>query len=433
MPALRRLALCFLAGLCATTAGFAQEGGFGFGAESDQAPAPALTLRGTVGVGSTIYLDKLTVPGLIDLGSLASASLDLLTSGTVASAQLRLKLSRTRFETDPGSVIDEAKVALFLGPVDLDAGLLKLNWGRAESGGPLDVPNPLDLRDLSITNSLERKLAVPMIHFRLSIGQNSSVEAVFEPGFRGDAIALSGKWMPAAIKTLLAGGAGTISTAAADVAAAWTLDHSQGGVRFTTILGGIDLGAQYHYGYLREPVIYHLITGTPTVTYVRRHQIGLDFAAVLAGFSLRGEAAANLTADLAGNDSAVPNPSLAFSFGFDRNLFADLALGFQYEGSLRLADGGVSLQNDVEYGTYPLASTLTGSLSETLLKGALTLNFAADWGVENGDYLFRPSAVLNFGEGEMGLYGGFYGGSSSGKLGQYADASYLKAGITYKF
>ena len=431
MPARRFLGLCLLAGFCAALPVLAQEGGFGFGSEADQAPVPALTLAGTVGVGSTVFVGELAAPGTVDLGSLASASLNLTASGTLASAFLGLRLSRNRLETDP--VIDAARVGLYLGSFSLESGLLKLVWGRADSGGPLDVLNPLDLSDQSIPNYLDRKLAVPMIRAQLSLGQHSNLDAVFEPGFRGNILALSGKWESAAMKTLLLDSSGYTGVIADDLAPVRTLDHSQAGARFTTSIGGFDLGAQYFYGYLPDPVIHYpaLGLGTPTVTYARRHLGGLDFAAVLAGFSLRGEGAVNLTSDLAGTDPAVPNPSLAFLLGFSRGLSADFSLDVQYTGSLRL--GGASLSDDVEYGKLPFYSTATGTISRTLLKGALALSFAASWGVEDGGLLFSPSAVLNFGDGEMGLYGGFFGGSPASELGQYAAASYVRAGISYKF
>jgi hypothetical protein len=433
MPARRFLLLCLLlAGFYAALPVVAQEEGFGFGAEAEQAPAPALSLAGTVGVGSTVYVGDFAAPGSIDLGSLASASLDLKASGSLASAYLGLKLSRDRLESDPGSLIDTARVGLYLGSFSLESGLMKLAWGRADSGSPLDVLNPLDLTDLSIPNYLDRKLAMPMVHARLSFGQYSNLEAVLEPGFRGNRMALSGKWETAEMKTLLAGGHGyNEDSVAAVLAPVWTLDHSQAGARFTTSLGGFDLGAQYFYGYLADPVIYYPAPGTSTISYVRRHQAGLDFAAVLAGFSLRGEAAANLTADLDGSDPRVPNSSIAFLFGFSRSLAADFSIDLQYSGSLRLA--AVSLADDVEYGKPPLSSTLTGTMSRTLLKGGLVISFAASWGVDDGGLLLSPSAVLNFGDGEMGLYGGFFGGSPTSRLGQYSAASYLRAGITYKF
>ena len=432
MPARRFLGLCLLAGFCAALPVLAQEGGFGFGTEADKAPVPALSLAGTVGVGATVFVGELAAPGGVDLGSLASASLNLTASGSLASAFLGLRLSRNRLETDPGSVIDAARVGLYLGSFSLESGLLKLAWGRADSGGQLDVLNPIDLSDRSIPNYLDRKLAVPMIRAQWSMGQHSNLDAVFEPGFRGNNLALSGKWESAAMKSLIDGGH---SVTEADVATALepgpALDHSQTGVRFTTSIGGFDLGAQYFYGYLPDPVIHYPSLGTPTVTYARRHLAGLDFAAVLAGFSLRGEGAVNLTSDLAGTDPAVPNPSLAFLLGFSRGLSADFSLDVQYTGSLRL--GGASLSDDVEYGKLPFYSTATGTISRTLLKGALALSFAASWGVEDGGLLFSPSAVLNFGDGEMGLYGGFFGGSPASELGQYAAASYVRAGISYKF
>jgi hypothetical protein len=41
------------------------------------------------------------------------------------------------------------------------------------------------------------------------------------------------------------------------------------------------------------------------MAYTRYHQIGVDYARVIAGFNFRGEFAANITEDLKGDDGGV--------------------------------------------------------------------------------------------------------------------------------
>jgi hypothetical protein len=63
-----------------------------------------------------------------------------------------------------------------------------------------------------------------------------------------------------------------------------------------------------------------------SLDYNHYHLIGADWAQVIAGFNLRAEVAAKLTSDLDDDDGSVYNPSLAWSLGFDRDLFAGISL-----------------------------------------------------------------------------------------------------------
>jgi hypothetical protein len=77
----------------------------------------------------------------------------------------------------------------------------------------------------------------------------------------------------------------------------------------------------------------------------------VDWAQVIAGFNIRAEFAANITGDIHGTDPAVYNPSLAWSFGFDRDLFLGISLNAQCNETIRLLDGGTSDPLDIEAGT----------------------------------------------------------------------------------
>jgi hypothetical protein len=63
----------------------------------------------------------------------------------------------------------------------------------------------------------------------------------------------------------------------------------------------------------------------------------------LSGFNLRAELAANITEDIAGDDGAVYNPSLAWSLGFDRSLVAGIRATLQCNETIRLLDKNLSV------------------------------------------------------------------------------------------
>jgi hypothetical protein len=120
-----------------------------------------------------------------------------------------------------------------------------------------------------------------------------------------------------------------------------TLEYGQAGARFTTTLGSSDLGFQYYYGRLPQPAV---AIGIDMTTYQIKaeflynpyHQVGVDYAQVIYGFNTRAEFAANITEDTDGDDGSVYNPSLAWSLGFDRDLFAGINLNLQVNETIRL-------------------------------------------------------------------------------------------------
>jgi len=420
---------------------------FGFGADDESkaaaaAPAAAgIKIGGELGVDGTLFFDELDDIGAVALGDLYSARLSIEASGSKADALIKLRVSQDIIENRPQDIIDEARLRITLGNLNLEGGLLKLTWGKADSQGPLDVLNPLDLRDLTVVDSMERKIARPMVRSLLSLGQSTTIEAVFLPGFEGYALATEGRWRPDQFDeldaTLLSFGTTYAGLAAAlDTA---SLSHSQTGARMTTSLGSVDLGLQYFYGYLPMPAVK--FSGSPfpsavELVYNRYHQIGADFAAVIAGFNTRAELAANLTEDLEGDEPAVYNPSLAFSLGFDRDLFAGINLNLQYAGSYRLNDDKIdrSAQSfDIEKDSEVFSSTLTAVLMKSLFKDALDLELRALYEFDDKDFLILPSAAYAIGDAEIEISAGIFGGDKDGQMGQYGDSSYVKIAMRYKF
>jgi len=453
------ISISILATMVMTVAEAQADFGFGSADETNSAaaaPAAAgIKIGGELGVGAKLFFDEMDDIGAVSLGDLYSARLTLEASGSKADAMIKLKASQDIIENRPLDIVDEARLRITLGQLSIEGGLLKLTWGKADSQGPLDVLNPLDLRDLTVVDSMERKIARPMVRASLSLGQASNIEAVVLPGFQGYALATEGRWRPDQFDELesqleyidvLRSGYSLPSAFTgvtyADLAAALdtaSLSHSQAGARLTTSLGSVDLGLQYFYGYLPMPAVKFSGSPLPSaveLVYNRYHQIGADFAAVIAGFNTRAELAANLTEDLKGEDPAVYNPSLAFSLGFDRDLFAGLNLNLQYAGSYRLNDDRIdrsALSFDIEKDSEVFSSTLTAVLMKSLFKDALDLELRALYEFDDKDFLILPSAVYAIGDAEIELSAGFFGGDEGGQMGQYAESSYISITMRYLF
>jgi hypothetical protein len=241
-----------------------------------------------------------------------------------------------------------------------------------------------------------------------------------------------------------------------------TLDYAQAGLRFTTTVGPVDIGAQYYYGRLPKPavgmtgfsasmpgVLYALSSAIdtdavdaalmglvpPVIGYNAYHQIGVDYAQVIAGFNLRAEFAANITEDTAGDDGDVYNPHLAWSLGFDRYLWWGINLNIQGNGTIRLLDDKVNSDPmlDLEAESPVSATRITTILSKKFLRDELEFRAAALWGIEDKDFLIMPALIWTKESISFEVSAGIFGGDKGGQFGQYHKNSFLKMGMTYTF
>jgi len=242
------------------------------------------------------------------------------------------------------------------------------------------------------------------------------------------------------------------------------LENYQAGLRFTTTIGSADIGGQYFYGHLFRPsftisgidkylddYVNNILPGPPlylnidypgnpslikpVIQYNRYHQIGLDYAQVLLGFNIRAEAAIHITEDLSGDDGAVQNPFIGWSFGFDRSLFWGITLNIQCNETVRLFNDKIGDNPilDAEAGTNAISTRLTMRLSKSFFMDKLESSATVIWDVENSDYYIIPSLVWTEGNMSWTLAGGIFAGKETGDLGQYWRNNYVKFGVTYSF
>jgi len=314
--------------------------------------------------------------------------------------EIREKSPNLKDPTYTPLILDEAYLKAYIGQVNIEAGLRKLAWGKADSPGPLDITNPMDYSDLrNITDVKSIKIARPMLHITWNAGNFSKLEGVFIPNLASHRYAEDGRWQPSQVKNMRAtveeeiyskatkkfmpiimahpellpvinGIKDNLSSSFNDLPIDYpptgALEYYQAGLRFTTTIGSADIGGQYFYGHLFRPgftvdgidaFVDDLANGIfgasppmtmnpdyqvnpslikPIIKYNRYHQIGLDYAQVLLGFNIRAEAAVHITEDHSGDDGTVQNPFIGWSFGFDRSLFLGLTLNIQCNETVRL-------------------------------------------------------------------------------------------------
>ena len=411
----------------------------------------------------------------IGFGDIFSGKLNFSAGTSFADGVINLNIQTT----EPQVSVDEAYVRAYFGVLEIEGGLRKLTWGKADSFGPLDVINPLDYSELTdLSNTMNLKIARPLIHATLRIGSFSKIEGVFVPSFQPLRYATEEPWEPAQVKKLnenldnINGNLNLINQGLAmfnrekfindqfDPDEFSTLKYAQAGARFTTTIGQADFGLQYYYGRLTRPAFsVTTIIAPPMPPYIPEpriipteihyaynpyHQVGIDWAQAILGFNIRAEAAANITQDLSGEDPAIYNPALLWSFGFDRDLFLGLNLNIQCNESIRLmydkignktfVDGAFTTTIiDTETDTDKISTQIIAALSRKFFRDQLELRFAAIWEIEAKDYLLMPSIILTKDTVSVEFSGGIFGGDEEGQFGQYRSNKFVKVSLTYSF
>lgn len=489
----------------------AQEFGFGAAANGAADGAAAVISAAGPGVkaGGSLSFSALAFPYALSSGDFTDSTvlpegrLAVEARGTDAEGKLGFHVNQNILENSPAALLDEAWLRIYAGKAIIQAGLMRLTWGRADSLSVLDIVNPRDLSDLTLRDEGERKLAVPMLRLTTSLGERGTADFVYLPWFTGDRIATSGPWVPSALaagtaalqaamadelhdayaasawaavyaqaysQTLTASGnaafsnttaiaAANAQVAAADASLAarasseaaaaladpfaspdtTALNYGQAGLRFTASLKGIDLGAQYFYGYLTTPAFdmnpasIAAAGGKIPVSYNPYHQLGLDMASVLGAFNIRLEAGVNLTGDTAGNDALVYNPAFVWAAGFDRALFAGIDLNVQAMGKVRFNHDAITSPLDVEYGSAVTSSRVAALLSRGFARDRVKIELLGLLGVEKQDYMLEPGVVVVFGDAEISLRGRYFGGDAAGELGQFNEKSYVSISSKFRF
>ncbi len=404
------------------------------------------------------------VDGIGDTGMEATpeAKIGLNYDGGKAGADLQLKITEDTIKNHPEDVIDELTLSAYLGNFTLTAGKMKVVWGKGDKLHVIDNFNADDYSDFIIPDYLDRRISTPMIRGVYAVPLNSRtisnvmIEGVYTPIMPVDRYASDGAWKPGKVSKLETTVKDKVSANLGDKAAAKdtafgaiiaagtdpqkaaaakanyqaaltdyltylsyasslsasdlypdtnTFEYGQGGLRVTGSIGQVDLGASYYYGHYKQPSINFAKFATtenslPELAYDRKQTFGLEFSTIAWKFNLRGEAAYNLTDDVAGDDPWVHNNSIQWLGGFDIDLpFWDANLNVQETGTYILKNGeiedGIYKTMDVDYDSEGYTNNkVVVNFTTSFLNGKLTPEVTALYGFEHKDLVVMPKVTI---------------------------------------
>jgi len=297
-----------------------EEGLDAFATDDAASAEPAIAFNGRAVLDTRAYVDETDVDAFDDLADFHTTSTPSFTLGTeyngsVVSVDSKLKFSESTIKSTPADVIDELTVRANMGNFLLEAGKMKIVWGKGDKLHVLDNFNADDYTDFIIPDYIDRRISTPMIHAAYGFDKgNIRIEGVYAPIMATDRFAMSGEWTPASYTTLASKVTGVEeanlssaftaynkalitasnmaalyaadpATYAAQYAAAMqdltakatayqtvlasvssfsaddlypdttSLRYGQAGTRITGTLGSFDWGASYYYGHYKQPSV----------------------------------------------------------------------------------------------------------------------------------------------------------------------------------
>ena len=197
-----------LLGAVAYADDFDSFGDFGsFGDDTSSGAASALEVNGSVDSEIRAYVDVDEADAdKVEMDATPSAALDLKYSGTKSDVELSFKIDEDTIKNHPADVIDEAVLRGYFGNLTLEAGKMKVVWGKGDKLHVLDNFNADDYSDFIIPDYLDRRVSTPMIRAVYSLPfANMNIEGVYTPLLPVDRFATDGRWTPAQVSTLTGG------------------------------------------------------------------------------------------------------------------------------------------------------------------------------------------------------------------------------------
>lgn len=205
------MASALLMGAAAYADDFDSFGDFGdFGGDSSSA-ASALEVNGSVETEIRAYVDtsdKDDKDGAdkIDVSALPNAKLDMKYSGNKSDVEIKFKVDEDTIKNHPEDVIDEAVLRGYFGNLTLEAGKMKVVWGKGDKLHVLDNFNSDDYSDFIIPDYLDRRISTPMVRAVYSLPfANMNLEGLYTPLLPVDRFATNGRWTPAQVSALSGG------------------------------------------------------------------------------------------------------------------------------------------------------------------------------------------------------------------------------------
>lgn len=516
-------------------------GDFGDTASSSSFAATALSVNGEAQVNFRAYVDDEGTSGLpIDEWNTwvdPKGKLGLNYSNDSVSADVKFALSKDIITDYKADIIDELTLEAYLGNFVIQAGKMKVVWGKGDKLHVIDNFNANDYKDFLIPDYIDRRISEPMVRVLYNAPNDAEpftsnrFEFIWTPFMTADRYAASGRWVPTQVKELknkltktatnsirttvselekkrtelavaqtgltnaknaydstdnetekakyaaqMQFYGNAVQTAQEKLTALNTtylsqlsnsssladnlypdlyqLKYMQAGARFTTTTGSWDWGVSYYFGRDKRasfdykkmaPYVQKYLKGTAGeddkfIDYDFLQVFGVEAAKTFGAYNFRAEAAYNLTQDVAGDNPRIHNNSVAWVFGFDRDLpISELNFNLQTQGKYiinhdEIDDSRNSL--DTEKSTYETDNKLVLNISDNLLHGKLKPEISAIYGFEHFDLIIMPKVTWYVSDGLEFSASGMYMQSfieSRSEFGNWHNNSFVQIAAKYTF
>lgn len=429
---------------------FGSDFGGDFGDSSASFAGGALEVNGEAQIDFRAYFDDEDEYGLpVDewkTDTTPKGKINLKYSNSAVSAEAKFAFSKDVLENYREDVIDELTLESYLGNFVVQAGKMKVVWGKGDKLHAIDNFNANDYTDFIIPDYIDRRIAEPMIRVLYNVPKDvgpfssSRFELVWTPTMTADRYASGGKWVPAQVKSLeskltkvVENKIGVVA-ATSPLAAATMLSNSssladnlypdtkqlkymQAGARFTTTTGSLDWGLSYYVGRDKRASFDNSKIDSFVSTYLSKGSaddddkfidydflqvFGLEAAKTFGAYNFRAEGAYNLTKDTAGDDPKVHNNSVGWVFGFDRDLpLSELNMNVQFQGKYilnhdKINDLGVL---DTESGTFENDNKVVVNISDSWNHGKVKPEVSAVYGFQHYDLIVMPKITWYVSDG----------------------------------
>lgn len=459
-------------------------GDFGDTASSSSFAATALSVNGEAQVNFRAYVDDEGTSGLpIDEWNTwvdPKGKLGLNYSNDSVSADVKFALSKDIITDYKADIIDELTLEAYLGNFVIQAGKMKVVWGKGDKLHVIDNFNANDYKDFLIPDYIDRRISEPMVRVLYNAPNDAGsftsnrFEFVWTPFMTADRYAASGRWVPTQVKGLknqlteIAGKAITHapeqslyikmlsnSSSLADnlYPDLYQLKYMQAGARFTTTTGSWDWGLSYYFGrdkrasfdykqmadYVQKYLEGNASEDDKFIDYDFLQVFGIEAAKTFGAYNFRAEAAYNLTQDIAGDDPKIHNNSVVWVFGFDRDLpISELNINLQTQGKyiLNYDEINTTKYADTEWNTYETDNKLVLNISDNLAHGKLKPEVSAIYGFEHFDLIIMPKVTWYVSDGLEFSASGMYMQSfieSRSEFGNWHNNSFVQIAAKYTF
>ncbi len=389
----------------------------------------SLSFSGEAELQARLYLDKPEMEnsnyasiGDFPVTASPSAKLGVAFSGRNVDAEINLKFDMETLKDYQEDILDEFTIRGYFGKLKLEAGKMKVVWGKGDKLHVLDNFNADDYTDFIIPDYLDRRISTPMFRAVYSFDKNDlRLEGIWTPFMESDRFASEGIWLPSAYSQLESTVTEVVSNQAmksvssldfSGLIKAFQFDqdslypntrklkYTQAGLRLTGTIGSFDLGASYYYGHYKQVSANLsrtiLESELPSLDYDMKQTFGLEAATVIWRFNLRGEAAYNLTEDVKGDDPWTHNNSIAWLFGFDIDLpISNINVNIQETGEVilnnRKIKNSVFSYFDVDYDSKGYTNDkIVLDITDSWLNDKIVPEILFLWGIERGDFVLQP-------------------------------------------